>query len=138
MLYPTAPRPSMTFPDDPGSVDGFNSIISIFESIPLSLYNWLCTPNPNFHDMDAIPHCYWNLSKVSLFPDGALQSQLVNISITQQWLRTFLWQVALKFHPALSTPLPLSAPLEAAKSVMTTITSVSQRSMEVHGIGMVR
>lgn len=35
------------------------------------------------------------------------------------------------------TLLPSDVQLEAAKAIITTITCVSQRSMEVHGIGMV-
>lgn len=142
VLAPIALKPCLTFADDPGPIDSFLTILSIFEALPTSLYNWLCTPQPErAQDVDLIPIAYWRLSKVSLFPEGALQSQLVNISITQHWLRTFLWQIALSLKLRKSRvevqPLPLEAPLAAARSVMTTVALVSQRSMEVHGIGMV-
>jgi len=142
VLWPIALKPCLTFADDPGPIDSFLTILSIFETLPIALYNWLCTPKPErAQDVDLIPISYWSLSEVSLFPEGALQSQLVNISITQHWLRTFLWQIALSMKLRKSTsevePLPLQAPLSAARSVMTTVALVSQRSMAVHGIGMV-
>ncbi|KAK0934354.1 hypothetical protein LTR29_014085 [Friedmanniomyces endolithicus] len=143
MLHAAVAKPALTFHDDPGPVDGFLGIISIFESIPVSLYNWLCNPHTEMpRDAVSVPICFWSLSDASLFPVGANETQLVNNSVTQQWLRGYLWHIALKYQLPdtvfMADSLPLEAPLSAAKSVMSTIASVSQRSMEVHGIGMER
>ncbi|TKA61429.1 hypothetical protein B0A55_11994, partial [Friedmanniomyces simplex] len=143
MLLAAVAKPALTFHDDPGPIDGFLGIISIFESIPASLYNWLCTPHMEMpQDAVSVPICFWSLSDASLFPVGANETQLVNNSVTQQWLRSYLWHIALKYQLPdtvfMADSLPLEAPLSAAKSVMSTIASVSQRSMEVHGIGMER
>ncbi|KAK1070757.1 hypothetical protein LTR74_003932 [Friedmanniomyces endolithicus] len=142
-LHAAVAKPALTFHDDPGPVDGFLGIISIFESIPASLYNWLCNPHTEMpRDAVSVPICFWSLSDASLFPVGANETQLVNNSVTQQWLRSYLWHIALKYQLPdtvfMADSLPLEAPLSAAKSVMSTIASVSQRSMEVHGIGMER
>lgn len=142
MLQAGIGKPGVTFPDDPGPIDGFLGIIYIFESIPIALYNWLCTPHLELpQDVISVPICFWSLSDASLFPVGANETQLVNNAITQQWLRSYLWHIALRLQLPdtvfMADSLPLEAPLSAAKSVMSTIASVSQRSMEVHGIGMV-
>ena len=135
-------KPDIAFLDDPAPIDGFLNGIRIFECLPAELYNWLSTPHANMmHHADAVPACYWSLSNTMLVPSGASEGELANISITQQWLRSFLWNVAFKNHfpetAFMSPSVPFEVPVSAAKAVMSTIASVNQHSMDIHGVGMV-
>ena len=142
MLQPTIQKPHLSLPDDPVPIDSFLKAITLFESLPSELYNWLSAPTDTARNhAESVLVSYWNLSNAESFQINVSEAQFVNISITQQWLRSFLWHIATKFHLAdtvfMTSSLPLEAPVSAAKSVMSTIASVSQRSLETHGVGMV-
>ncbi|KIW52499.1 hypothetical protein PV05_08131 [Exophiala xenobiotica] len=143
VLHSTIQKPTTTFDDDPAPIDAFLGILSVFEALPPDLYNWLCIPRSEMqHQAGSVPVCYWSLSNTVLSPNGALEPQLVNIWITQQWLRSFLWHTAFRLRLPdtvfMAASLPLETPLSAAKSVMETLATVSPRSLEIHGVGMER
>ena len=143
VLHSTIEKPTITFDDDPAPIEAFLGILSIFEALPPDLYNWLCIPRSEMqHQAGSVPVCYWSLSNTVLAPDGALEPQLINIWVTQQWLRGFLWQTAFRLRLPdtvfMAASLPLETPLSAAKSVMASLATASPRSLEIHGVGMER
>lgn len=68
--------------------------------------------------------------------------QRADISMTQQWMRIFLWQHALKVTNLstgnASEEFSFSFPARVAQNVLSNLSSLSQASIEAHGPGMVR
>ncbi|KAF2261348.1 hypothetical protein CC78DRAFT_500227 [Lojkania enalia] len=66
--------------------------------------------------------------------------QRADISMTQQWMRIFLWQKALEVTSMSSTDpdheFSFSFPAKVAKDVLSYLTSLSRESLEAHGPGM--
>ncbi|KAH8724925.1 hypothetical protein GQ44DRAFT_708024 [Phaeosphaeriaceae sp. PMI808] len=65
--------------------------------------------------------------------------QRADISMTQQWMRIFLWQHALnvtKLSSADANEFSFSFPAQVAQNVLSNLSSLSQQSVEAHGPGM--
>jgi hypothetical protein len=73
----------------------------------------------------------------------SLESELqrADISMTQQWMRIFLWQHALNVTNLSSAnaddEFSFSFPAKVAQNVLSNLSSLSQQSIEAHGPGMV-
>jgi hypothetical protein len=73
----------------------------------------------------------------------SLQNELqrADISMTQQWMRIFLWQHALGVtNMRASNPedeFSFTFPAKVAQTVLTNLSSLSKDSIEAHGPGMV-
>ena len=73
-----------------------------------------------------------------------LQNELqrADISMTQQWMRIFLWQHALGVTSLRSNyqndEFSFSFPANVAQNVLSNLSSLSKESIEAHGPGMVR
>ena len=69
------------------------------------------------------------------------ESQAVDLRISQQWLRTMVWQLSIINGYLSSTSsessMTFGYPIEIAKDLVSVIGSFSQQAMEVHGIGLV-
>ncbi|KAF2473748.1 uncharacterized protein BDR25DRAFT_281672 [Lindgomyces ingoldianus] len=85
------------------------------------------------------------LAQQQLNDDVASQSlnneiQRADISITQQWMRVFLWQHALSVTNLRSTnendEFSFSFPAKVAQNVLRYMSSLSRESLEAHGPGM--
>jgi hypothetical protein len=67
--------------------------------------------------------------------------QRADISMTQQWMRIFLWQHALNVTNMSSEntddEFSFSFPAKVAQDVLSNLSSLSQQSIEAHGPGMV-
>jgi len=67
--------------------------------------------------------------------------QRADISMTQQWMRIFLWQHALNVTNLSSAnaddEFSFSFPAKVAQNVLSNLSSLSQQSIEAHGPGMV-
>jgi hypothetical protein len=67
--------------------------------------------------------------------------QRADISMTQQWMRIFLWQHALNVTNMSSAnaddEFSFSFPAKVARNVLSNLSSLSQQSIEAHGPGMV-
>lgn len=67
--------------------------------------------------------------------------QRADISMTQQWMRIFLWQHALNVTNLSSmnndNEFSFSFPAQVAQNVLSNLSSLSQQSVESHGPGMV-
>lgn len=74
----------------------------------------------------------------------SLQNELqrADISMTQQWMRIFLWQHALTVTSLRSTneddEFSFSFPAKVAQNVLGYLGTLSRESLEAHGPGMVR
>ena len=67
--------------------------------------------------------------------------QRADISMTQQWMRIFLWQHALNVTNLSSinndNEFSFSFPAQVAQNVLSNLSSLSKQSVEAHGPGMV-
>ncbi len=69
------------------------------------------------------------------------ESQAADLQTSQQWLRTMVWQLSIANGNLSSTSPDLSMtfqyPIEISRDLLAATGSLSQRSMEVHGVGLV-
>jgi hypothetical protein len=86
------------------------------------------------------------LAQQQLSDDGSsrgLENELqrADISMTQQWMRIFLWQHALQVTNMRSTreedEFSFSFPAKVAQNVLSYLGCLSRESLEAHGPGMV-
>ncbi|OBT47731.1 hypothetical protein VE00_02194 [Pseudogymnoascus sp. WSF 3629] len=67
--------------------------------------------------------------------------QMVNLLVTQQWLRLIVWQLSNKlgFLSSVSTheSLNFQYPIQIARDLTISTCRLPQQSMEIHGIGLV-
>ena len=69
-------------------------------------------------------------------------SQAADLRVSQQWLRTMVWQLSISNGYLSSTSpdpsMTLIYPVEIAKDLISVTQSLAKGSLEVHGIGLVR
>jgi hypothetical protein len=70
------------------------------------------------------------------------ETQAVDLKMTQQWLKTMVWQLAIShgFISSMASDNTLSFryPIEISRDLVEMTAKFSQHAMEVHGIGLVR
>jgi hypothetical protein len=69
------------------------------------------------------------------------EAQAVDLRVSQQWLRTMVWQLSIS-HGFLSSAAADNAmsfkyPVEISRDLVASASQFSQQAMEVHGIGLV-
>lgn len=69
------------------------------------------------------------------------ESQAVDLRVSQQWLRTMLWQMCvsqgLVSSVAADPTLTFKYPIEISRDLLSMTHQFSQHAMEVHGMGLV-
>jgi hypothetical protein len=69
------------------------------------------------------------------------ETQAVDLKMSQQWLKTMVWQLAIShgFISSMASDNTLSFryPIEISRDLVEMSTEFSQHAMEVHGIGLV-
>jgi hypothetical protein len=127
-------------PEQSSTISGFLHMINLFRALDdnfVGLWNksrsdcstaWLANLQQQLSD--ALPP---NLNST--------ESQAADIRISQQWLRTMVWQLSIT-NGYLSSTSPDSSmtfkyPIEIARDLARDISILSLQSMEVHGIGLV-
>ena len=79
---------------------------------------------------DALPSCL-----------ESVETQIVDLRCSQQWLRTMVWQLSIS-HGFLSSTAADNAmsfkfPIEISRDLVNATSQFAQHSMEVHGIGLI-
>lgn len=69
------------------------------------------------------------------------ESQAVDLRVSQQWLRTMIWQLSIS-HGFLSSAAADNAmsfryPIEISRDLIAASSTFTQQAMEVHGIGLI-
>lgn len=104
--------------------------VSLFELLPYSMYEW--TP-------ESTGDCATQAvtSRLVGFQGQNIltESQRFETSITQQWLRMFMWRSGLQSG---ASPRQSSLPVDVGMVVMRNLCDVGQRSKDCLGIGLVR
>ena len=144
MLRLNIRKPEVYNSEDPVLTYGFINLVNLFEKLPIELYDWICSDDEqdNFTPSGTtMTNNIQNALCAPLLLDGVMETQQVDIRVTQQWLQAVMWKLGLSasLEKLIQTQsiLPLNVPLTAGKSVMKTLSSVSQSSIDAHGIGMV-
>jgi hypothetical protein len=69
------------------------------------------------------------------------ESQAADLRITQQWLRTMMWQLCvsqgLVSSVAADNTRTFKYPIEVSRDLLSMTHQFSQHAMEVHGVGLV-
>ncbi len=69
------------------------------------------------------------------------ESQAADLLTSQQWLRTMVWRLSITngylSSAAHDSSMTFRHPIEIARDLVAVTTSMSQQSMEVHGVGLV-
>ena len=72
---------------------------------------------------------------------GVSDIQAVDLRVSQQWLRTMVWQLSMSYgflsSKASVASMTLTYPIELSRDVLVISRQYSQETMEVHGIGFV-
>ncbi|KAK2762863.1 hypothetical protein FQN54_001038 [Arachnomyces sp. PD_36] len=135
-------KPEPLDADDPNLAYGFLNVINIFEKLPVELYDFICSGCEDEASGFALASFVQSSLNFSLSLEGVAETQLVDILVTQQWLQGVMWKFGLSRSPhkllGNRGSIPFNAPLSAAHSIMEVLSSVSQTSIDAHGISMVR
>lgn len=72
---------------------------------------------------------------------GSTESQTAELRVSQQWLRTMVWQLSIQ-NGCLSSShddpsMTFAYPVEISRDLINMTSGFSQQSMEVHGVGLV-
>ncbi|KAL8825088.1 MAG: hypothetical protein Q9170_007933 [Blastenia crenularia] len=69
------------------------------------------------------------------------ETQAADLRVSQHWLRTIVWQLSITNEylssASLDSSMTFAYPIEIAKDLVALTGQFSQRSMEVHGIGLI-
>lgn len=69
------------------------------------------------------------------------ESQAADLRTSQHWLRTMVWQLSIANGYLSSTSsdasMTFTYPIQIAKDLVAVSNALSQRSMEIHGVGLV-
>ncbi|KAJ5493950.1 transcriptional regulator family: Fungal Specific TF [Penicillium fimorum] len=131
-------KPSVFTSDSPALAYGFVNLISVFEEIPASLYDWSISACSN-GDPTALSVVYHSVALSTPLLAEYNETQKVDLMVTRQWLQIRLWSM---LHDQLTNTcdevavIPLDLPTTAARSVMALMSTVSRKSANAHGIGI--
>ncbi|KAF4468289.1 fungal specific transcription factor domain-containing [Fusarium albosuccineum] len=133
-------KPDVIDSECPVVMNDFVNHISIFEVLPPALYEWHSETHQEKPQGVALAHQI----NSKLFRDQAttslIESQQFDTRVTQQWLRVAIWRLVFGNRPSTSnrpgTLLPFSIPVDAGRAIVESLHSVSQSSMDIHGIAI--
>jgi hypothetical protein len=140
-LYPTIHLPSFDeIPSDRRVSAGLDLLIGLykpFDDTFMSLWNKVRThANPTW-----IAQLQSQLSEALPAYLECTEIQAVELRITQQWLRTMVWQICvsqgLVSSVATDSAMTFKYPIEISRDLLSMTQQFSQQAMEVHGVGLV-
>lgn len=140
-LYPTIHPPSLEeTPMDRQIVSGLDCLLNLYKPVDDTIINmW------NKIQTHASPSWMAQLQNqlTEALPAylDCTESQAADLRITQQWLRTMLWQLCvsqgLVSSMAADNTLTFKYPIEISRDLLSMTHQFSQHAMEVHGVGLV-
>lgn len=134
-------KPEVLDADDPNLIYGFLNLINLYERLPAELYDFVSSGCDDESTGVALASFVHSSLGFPLSLEDIVEIQQVDILVTQQWLQGMMWKLGLSSlsHKFLENPgsIPWDAPLSAAYSILEILSSVSQSSIDAHGISMV-
>jgi hypothetical protein len=140
-LYPTIHPPSLDeVPSEGPIASGIDLLINLYKPIDetfVQLWNKIHTStNPTW-----IAQLQNQLSEALPAYLDCTESQAVDLRVTQQWLRTMVWQLCvsqgLVSSVAADNAMTFKYPIEISRDMLSMTQQFSQHAMEVHGVGLV-
>jgi hypothetical protein len=140
-MYPTVHPPSLDdTPSDRPVTSGLELLINLykpFDDTFFGLWNKVQShANPTW-----IAQLQSQLSEALPAYLECTEAQAVDLRITQQWLRTMVWQLCvsqgLVSSVAADSAMTFKYPIEISKDLLSMTHQFSQQAMEVHGVGLV-
>lgn len=127
-------------PSDRPITSGLECLINLYKPVDdtfISLWNKIQTHgNPSW-----IAQLQNQLTEAVPAYLDCTESQAADLRITQQWLRTMLWQLCvsqgLVSSVAADNTLTFKYPIEISRDLLSMTHQFSQGAMEVHGVGLV-
>ncbi|KAM5349450.1 hypothetical protein ACJ41O_005955 [Fusarium nematophilum] len=112
--------------------------ISIFEALPPALYEWHSQDNGEPSCTLALASQIDTKLRIDLASTSVIESQRLDTLLTQNWLRVAMWRLVFGNTPSISRHtagllIPFSTPVDAGRSIMESLHSVTQISMDCHG-----
>ncbi|KAK2753704.1 hypothetical protein FQN55_000067 [Onygenales sp. PD_40] len=142
MLRSSIRKPEVFNGDDPILAYGFLNLINLFEKLTPSLYDWMISDLGDEAAGQALTSSILCDLSTPISLEGVIETQQVDILITQQWLRSAMCMLpvngSLKELPYNQhiPPSPPNVPITVGKSTMEILGAVSQAAIDSHGIGM--
>jgi hypothetical protein len=133
-------KPSVFASKSPAIAYGFVNLISVFEKIPPSFYDWNVGADRSLVIPEIVTSVCHGVAISSPLLAEYNETQRVDLVVTQQWLQARLWKVYNEQdnrEPNQVAVIPVELPVNAGKSVLALMSSVSQKSADAHGIGIV-
>lgn len=140
-LFPTIHPPSLDeIPSERPIASGLDMMINLFKPVDdtfINVWNKVRTlANPTWTAQvqnqlsEALPSYF-----------DCTESQAVELRVTQQWLRTMLWQLCvsqgLVSSVAADHSMTFKYPIEISRDLLSMTHQFSQHAMEVHGVGLI-
>lgn len=138
MLQTCIAKPEVHNSDCPAIMHDWVQHVSLFELIPVSLYEW-SPPNLNSLLRDT-PSSQAVTTKLGRFPGDCLvtEGQRFETLITQQWLRMYMWRLDHSSSAGGSAGRrEYEVPSDVGKVVMRALGSVQPKYKDCHGVGLV-
>ncbi|EGE83832.2 C6 transcription factor [Blastomyces dermatitidis ATCC 18188] len=86
-------KPEIFGGDDPILAYGFLNLINLFEKFPPDLYDWITFRQGDELSGQALVNVILRDLSSPISLEGVLETQQVDILVTQQWLRTAMWKL---------------------------------------------
>ncbi|PGH17296.1 hypothetical protein AJ79_01180 [Helicocarpus griseus UAMH5409] len=140
MLRASIRKPEVFNGDDPILAYGFLNLINLFEKLTPDLYDWMSSGLGGEAVGQALTSSILRDLSSPISLEGVLETQQVDILVTQQWLRAAMCKLAssgsLQKPPRSPGMHPPQVPIATGKSTMEVLGAVSQAAIDSHGIGM--
>ncbi|KAE8312756.1 hypothetical protein BDV41DRAFT_577442 [Aspergillus transmontanensis] len=139
LLLPTRePNDHLEDLEEPPEIDhGFRQLVHVYSQIDVNFLSFWSEKGTT-----GSTHSTWHPFCSKLLPgcDVMSDAQKADIFVTQRWLELVLWRAALQqgllSSTAESQSRTFSYPEDISLSLLHTLSSLSQESVEVHGLGI--
>jgi hypothetical protein len=140
-LYPTIHPPTLDeIPSEGPIASGLDLLVNLYKPIDetfVQLWNKIHTNN----NPTWLARLQNQLSDALPAYLECTESQAVDLRVTQQWLRTMVWQLCvsqgLVSSVAADNAMTFKYPIEISRDLLSMTQQFSQHAMEVHGMGLV-
>ena len=141
-LYPTISLPTQE--DDPTDlipIKGFVHLISLYKPFDETFFGLWNKTRPGAEPSWLAQLQHQLAEALPAYIEGT-ETQMVDLRMSQQWLKTMVWQLAIShgFISSLANDNTMSFkyPIEISRDLVEMSNQFSQQAMDVHGIGVVR
>ncbi|KAF1958550.1 hypothetical protein CC80DRAFT_14427 [Byssothecium circinans] len=140
-LFPTIHPPSLNeFPEDRQIASGLESMVNLYKPVDDTFVHVWNKVRPHANP-SWIAQVQTQLSEAVPSYLECMESQAVDLRVTQQWLRTMLWQLSvsqgLVSSVAADRAMTFKYPIEISRDLLSMTQQFSQHAMEVHGVGLI-